>query len=82
MKRRKASVLGAVAAAGMVLAVSGPVRAANPPGRGASAGGLSTAVQKVREAASVPTDQISLNIKLSQDGDQPGVTPVGGGIEP
>ena len=80
MKHWKALVPTAVAAA-MVLGLSGPAGAADPAGRGASTGGLSTAVQKVREAAVIPVEQISLNLVIAGDPDQPGVTP-GGGIEP
>ena len=86
MRRLKLMVTATGAAAAMVIGLAGPASAADPPGRGASAGGLLNAFGKVSlqdfGSKEVPTESLSLNFVKSQDPEQPGTTPGGGDVEP
>ncbi len=84
MKLRKLMIPVVGAAMFTLIGPAGPAGAADPPGRGASTGGLGNALVNVAASGAdvVPTDQISLNIVMAQDPAAPGVSPGGGGVEP
>jgi hypothetical protein len=86
VKRFKVIALAPAAAIVMLIGLSGPAGAAEPPGRAASTGGLGNATLKIKLTdlliSARPLEQVSLNFGMAQDPDQPGVTPGGGGVEP
>ena len=85
MKHRTSIASVALSATGMLFAVAGPAAAADPPGRGASAQGLTNAYVK----QAIATDglgeglaNVDLQNTLAASPEQPGVIPGGGDIEP
>lgn len=89
MRRLKLMVLAVGAAMIMLVGLAGPAGAGGKvgidPGRRNSTDGLAIAIQKVREATppvAAPLEQVSMNLAMAQDPNQPGVMPPGGGVEP
>jgi hypothetical protein len=87
MRRVKFMIPAVGATVFMVTGLVAPAGAASPPGRGASSGGLTNALIKQTAVQDdvgnvIPTENVTLNLIMAQDPDQPGVTPGGRGVEP
>jgi hypothetical protein len=85
MRRLKLVIPAAGAALVMLVGLAGPAgaggKASIDPGRRNSTGGLATAGYDLKHVVKVtrPFEQITENIVMAQDPNQPGVTPSGGG---
>ena len=78
-------ILAATLGVGLALqALSGTTVAADPPGRGASSDVMFALKVRFTDllVSAMPMEQISLNLAMSDDLDQPGVTPGGGDVTP